>query len=379
MDYEKKIDIPFGAHDSELKGWEYTIPEGMEAIIKDGKVIVREKESEDERMRKMLIDRVRSAEELTDELREWILTYLEKQKERGPLTKDEEYILHRIIEHLEDETCPSDWISLLHDIYCLPYEKQKEQKPLTAKEYHDKFDEMYGQYQPNLVEQKSRKFKLGDKVRWHNDDTNVITITGFRDDAYLTDSAYGPILFCDENNWERIEQKPTPKFRVGDKIHLIDGTSPNYEDDCITIREIGTVNYIGEFKEGYVPIKEQDKWELVKEQKPAEWSDEEMKVLDSIIDDYEKAAKSFCGYDGKIGLLKAIRDGEYNLPKPAEWSEEDDALLKEIVSFFKDGTVKLQHDLDLYAGFLQNKFKSLRPQPREEIYQSAKHDLAIRL
>ena len=52
-----------------------------------------------------------------------------------------------------------------------------------------------------------RKFKLGDKVHWHDDDTNVITITGFRDDAYLTDSAYGPILFRDEDNWERIEQE----------------------------------------------------------------------------------------------------------------------------------------------------------------------------
>ena len=47
-----------------------------------------------------------------------------------------------------------------------------------------------------------------------------------------------------------------------------------------------------------------------------------------------------------------------------EWGEVDDALLKEIVSFFKDGTVKLQHDLDLYAGFLENKFRYLRPQPR---------------
>lgn len=52
--------------------------------------------------------------------------------------------------------------------------------------------------------------------------------------------------------------------------------------------------------------------------------------------------------------------------KPAEWSEEDEALLKEIVSFFKDGTVKLQHDLDLYAGFLENRFKSLCPQPKHE-------------
>ena len=47
----KDIEIPFGANDSELKGWEYTIPEGMEAAIKDGKVIVKEKESEDERIR----------------------------------------------------------------------------------------------------------------------------------------------------------------------------------------------------------------------------------------------------------------------------------------------------------------------------------------
>lgn len=39
----KEIEIPLGAKDSELKGWEYTIPEGMEAEIKNGKIIVREK------------------------------------------------------------------------------------------------------------------------------------------------------------------------------------------------------------------------------------------------------------------------------------------------------------------------------------------------
>ena len=42
----KEIEIPFGAKDSELKGWKYTIPEGMEAEIKDGKIVVREKEPE---------------------------------------------------------------------------------------------------------------------------------------------------------------------------------------------------------------------------------------------------------------------------------------------------------------------------------------------
>lgn len=39
----KRVDMPFNAKDYELKGWEYTIPEGMEAEIKNGKIIVREK------------------------------------------------------------------------------------------------------------------------------------------------------------------------------------------------------------------------------------------------------------------------------------------------------------------------------------------------
>lgn len=49
--------------------------------------------------------------------------------------------------------------------------------------------------------------------------------------------------------------------------------------------------------------------------------------------------------------------------KPAEWSEEDEAILSEIISFFRDGTVKLQHDLTLYANWLENRLISLRPQP----------------
>ena len=72
--------------------------------------------------------------------------------------------------------------------------------------------------------------------------------------------------------------------------------------------------------------------EKQKEHKPAKWSEDEKKVLDSIIDDYEKAAKSFCGYDGKIMLLKAIRDGEYDLSKQ-EWSEEDSRILYNVIAY----------------------------------------------
>ena len=75
----KEIEIPFGAKDSELKGWEYTIPEGMEAEIKDGKIVVREKESEDERIRKEIRDFLIDMECV----KEWV-AYLEKQKEQKP-------------------------------------------------------------------------------------------------------------------------------------------------------------------------------------------------------------------------------------------------------------------------------------------------------
>lgn len=92
-------------------------------------------ESEDERIRKTLSVLVQNAIYpglITEEDSKKCLAYLEKQKERGPLTKEEEYTLHCIIEYLDDETCPSEWISLLHGIYCLPYGKQKES---AEKEY----------------------------------------------------------------------------------------------------------------------------------------------------------------------------------------------------------------------------------------------------
>lgn len=92
-------------------------------------------ESEDERIRKTLSVLVQNAIYpglITEEDSKKCLAYLKKQKERGPLTKEEKYILHCIIEYLDDETCPSEWISLLRGIYCLPYGKQKES---AEKEY----------------------------------------------------------------------------------------------------------------------------------------------------------------------------------------------------------------------------------------------------
>lgn len=83
---ENFIEIPFGARDSETLGWEYTIPDDMEATIKDGKIIVRKKESEDEEARKYLLHCVEEWEEghccwnSNKEAIKPLKAYLEKQK-----------------------------------------------------------------------------------------------------------------------------------------------------------------------------------------------------------------------------------------------------------------------------------------------------------
>lgn len=93
MKTKESIEIPLGAKDSELKGWEYTIPEGMEAIIENGKIIVREKESEDERVRKHLVKHFqnKTKEDWNGMPVKDILAWLEKQgKEKTTWVKEDE-------------------------------------------------------------------------------------------------------------------------------------------------------------------------------------------------------------------------------------------------------------------------------------------------
>jgi len=50
-----KIEIPFGASDSEPYYQEIIIPDGLEAVMGDGKIILRRKETKDEKIRKNCI------------------------------------------------------------------------------------------------------------------------------------------------------------------------------------------------------------------------------------------------------------------------------------------------------------------------------------
>ena len=51
-----------------------------------------------------------------------------------------------------------------------------------------------------------------------------------------------------------------------------------------------------------------------------------------------------------IEVSFAEKQGEQH----SDWSEEDEVMLDEIIDFFENGTVKLQHDLSLYASWLSS-------------------------
>ena len=79
MDKEKETQ--FGVFDSETRGWTYTIPEGFEAKIEGGKVVVQETEkSRDEKIRKTIIELVKAnyPDDLVDKC--LYLDWLERQK-----------------------------------------------------------------------------------------------------------------------------------------------------------------------------------------------------------------------------------------------------------------------------------------------------------
>lgn len=122
----KEIEIPFGAKDSELKGWEYTIPEGMEAEIKDGKIVVREKQPE--------------LTEFERELVLFISTWMKSTETKIPKYVSEHS--PRLLELAKKEICKGCTVSMDSYIKGRDDERKEHEKPIT---YH------YPMYEPPCV------------------------------------------------------------------------------------------------------------------------------------------------------------------------------------------------------------------------------------
>ncbi len=73
-------------------------------------------------------------------------------------------------------------------------------------------------------------------------------------------------------------------------------------------------------------------------------ADPEMRRLASAIERMSKICDYINEYQQSATLSRM---------KVEEWTQQDDAIAKEIIAYFRDGTVKLQHDLNLYATWLE--------------------------
>ena len=138
-------------------------------------------------------------------------------------------------------------------------------------------------------------------------------------DPLLSKESWCEMAALDMASWleKQGEQKPTPKFKIGDTIHKI-GENTVFP---MTIEKIEDGDYVCNNSHSFVNIKFQDYYELV-EQKPS-WSEEDEEKLNTIIEVL-----------GDNSLLvqwfKSLKDSVQPQSKQ-EWSEEDEKMLNKII------------------------------------------------
>lgn len=131
--------------------------------------------------------------------------------------------------------------------------------------------------------------------------------------------------------------------------------------------------------------------EKQKEQKPAEKISVSEELYEHIrnacacIDD-AMSSDTLCDMTDYLEMADSSAQKAFDMversvvKQPAEWSEEDETRLTNILIMLKEYVIHhySKDDVNKSVDWLENRFKSLRPQPREEIYQAARHDLAIK-
>ena len=367
------------------------------------------KESEDEKVRKALIDGVSQIRCKGDITREQMIAYLEKQK---AMTAEEHEIVKVNINGIHGLFPPVGDGHYIDEHVALDKtagEKQKEQKPSI-----------------NIDQLKSLMLQYLQEASNEKDDSDI---------EADTDKWARKILGYD---FEEKEQKPA-EYLNKDKVYAI---MKKLHD--LSFSQRIPINS-DEFKQiGEITKDVRSLLDYPIEQKPAEWSDTKELVFKDICKHLKEE-----GYNGWVALLEALHSGEfkqtvtewsevelefrgekvkvkrqffrddkgrgystteqdedvawnalrawcekkgislYDLYPKQEWSEEDEKMAKEIEEElwypgdFPDYPSKeeseLYDDCQRRLDWFKNKLKSLRPQfNNKEIYQAAKHDLAIK-
>ena len=292
-----------------------------------------ESESEDERIRQMIENTLRDAvlsERISDTSYREMSAYLEKQKElfesgRGLYYYDCEKTTYCGYPATEENP---------YDFAMSQQEKQKEQKPISSCDIVPYIDDKIAALQDMWREE---------KVAFDWDDMHEM----------IEDVA---------RHFYQKEQKPTEK--------------QDYSDFNDTERAILRVFLAAGVENVPVTIIKETAQECLAQMKPAEWNDTDMKEardnLISVCRDWER------GKQTTLLPIAAVR-ARYFLehlaePMPAEWSEEDKKMLDLVISNYKymtrklrkgDGSDDVAGDIEVFSWleFLPERFNL---QPKQE-------------
>ena len=305
MDNEKKIEIPFGAFDSELIHQEINIPNGFKAVIDGNKIILTRAESEDEEIKKWLIGYFRQykedgMEKYANGLKvESIIAWLEKQGES--YTKKD-----------VDNAYIEGMASAKREL-----EKQGEQKPTDKVE---------------------PKFKVGDWIT-NNEHNNVAKVLEINNEQYRLD-------YCDTIVTISVEL-------IDNDYHLWtiqdakegDVLAGSEKDVILMFRRIGNTEwddvidyhcYYDCYRENFIVQKDVQYWGNTENNQLNPSTKEQRDIL------FQKMKEAGYEWDAEKKKLNKISQRmvsaeakEAMYDKPA-WSEEDEEFLRRAINAAKD-------------------------------------------
>lgn len=312
-------------------------------------------ESEDERIRKWIIEEFKIHYDFEspslNPMVEKALAWLKKQKDiiQAKVEQRMEYLWDKLPDahRVEEGNCtPEEWKALgAYMELEMNFDKGSEEE---QKEQKSKDDEQKG-----LDGIKRDWFERGKK--------EVLTV---------------PELYGLEKQKEQLKIEYIPEDRVFQILSHLEflRTSERIPVDSHEYNELCEISQLVHQYLDY-PIK----------QKPAEWSEDNIKELTEFEAAMLHIGMSFFG--GSAGLnpnntneVKKQAKLLLELVPKQEWSEEDEATLTEIINSVNGFDAVIGNILQSFEQHEKkiNWLKSLRPQPRKEIYQAAKHDLALR-
>lgn len=341
--YNKKLDIPQDADSAR-----YFIPKGFTAKLEDSVLIIEPEESEDERIRKWLIDQIKAIYDFESPFINKVIAWLEKQKEQTEelstrlnglmqeyvkAGKDEEEQEHRL-------KCYQLFWDALGDS---EFFKQKEQKPEWSEDEEQMFRNILNHY--SLIEAPT--------------DGN-----GISKERYLAFiKSLRPQLKY-ECGKTMINSEPISAENNSVDISLVEWSKEDKIklDNCCAVIAQQETYFDTSFRQKCLDFlyNLQERFALPKKQ---EWSEEDKKIAETICKegDLKPSEKSW---------LKSLPE-RFNLQPNKEWSEEDEKTISDACCWIAE-----------YAGYLMDKnwskasmlmgltekLKSLRPswKPSEE-------------